>query len=214
MARTATARRPTPVAIEEPQDLTFGGMKAAAEIYWPGLGGKVADQWRCWNKELFDNRLRPAPMVLSRMSRVHGHWFCTLDPCGDQRMGFEQQLVTQIRSYTPPRTIASVRRVDLLRQMLRQLYAQDGKAAPEHNSQEWCELIMKLHLRLAGQRIWASPQYTETTPQQDLGKGLFRPAETRSYQDNDPETGAESLPLAQIKVWPHGLIELGNITRD
>jgi hypothetical protein len=119
-----------------------------------------------------------------------------------------------MRSYSPPRAIASVRRVDMLRQMMRQLYVQDGKPMPLHNSKEYCELIMDLHRRLTGQRIWASPVYTETTPKKDLGGGLYSPAETDQFQDNDPETGAESLPLAQIKVWPHGLIELGNITRD
>jgi hypothetical protein len=135
MARTAAARSPAPVIVEEPAGLTFGVMKAAAEVYWPGLGGKVADQFREWNRDLLDGKLRPAPMVLSRLSSVCGHWFCTLDPAADQRMGFEQQLVTQVRSYSPPRAIASVRKVDLLRQMMRQLYAQDGKPMPLHNSQ-------------------------------------------------------------------------------
>jgi hypothetical protein len=129
-------------------------------------------------------------------------------------MGFEQQLVPHTRFYTPPRAITSVRRVDLLRQIMKRLYTQDGKAAPNHNSTEFCELIMRLHLRLTRQRIWASPERTETTPQQDLGKGLIKPAVTRTWQDSDPETGGESLLLAQIKVWPHGLIDLGSIKKD
>jgi hypothetical protein len=152
-------------------------------------------------------------MVLSRMSSVHGHWFALIAPSADQRLGFEQQFAPQLL-YSPPRPVTSVRRADLLRQMMQRLYLQDGNPVPVHNSKEWCELIMQLHLRLSGQRIWASPEYTETIPQQDLGGGLFKPAETRIWQDNDPQTRAESLALAEIKNWPHGLIDLGNITRE
>jgi hypothetical protein len=214
MARTATARRPTPVTIEEPEGLTFGGMKAAAEIYWPGLGGKVADQWRCWNKELFDNRLRPAPMVLSRMSRVHGHWFPLLDRSVDQRIGTEVHLLTQVRAYTPPTAIHFVRRADLLRGMMHRLRAQDGLPLLQGNSPEWCALVMELHRRLTGQPIWCAAPYEETTPQQDLGKGLYKPAEKQICQDNDPETGAESLPPDKIAAWPGSVMDLGRITRD
>jgi hypothetical protein len=73
---------------------------------------------------------------------------------------------------------------------------------------------MQLHLRLTGKRIWASPVYEEIEPAKDLGKGLYRPAETVVCQDNDPETGAESLPRATIASWPGSLMDLGLITRD
>jgi hypothetical protein len=189
-------------------------MRAAVEFYWPGLGGKVADQWREWNRDLFDGALRPAPMVLSRMSSVYGHWFCTMAPSADQRLGFEPQLAVQNASYSAPRAITSVRRIDLLRQMLHRLRAQDGLAPFKSNSTEWCELIMDLHSRLTGKRIWAAPVQEKTTPMQDLGKGLWRPAQTRTWQDRDPATGAESLPKDKIASWPHGLIELGVIVRE
>jgi hypothetical protein len=218
MARTSAARRPTPVETEEPEakgqkNLTWQQVRDGAELYWSDLGGRVVDQLIEWNRTLFEGAVRPMPIVLSRMSSVHGHWFCTLSPDTDQRKGFEQQLVTQMRVYNPPRAITSVRKVDLLRQLIRQLYIQDGKPPPNANSQERCDLIMRLHLALTGQRIFASPVYVEEVPQRHLGKGLYKPAETHTYQNNCPDTGVESLPLEQIKVWPHGLIDLGTITR-
>ncbi len=214
MARSSTARRPAPVSSDEPEGISFGAMKAAAEFYWPGLGGKVADQWRCWNSELFDNKLRPAPMVLSRMSSVHGHWFPLLDASADQRVGTEVHLITQVRAYSPPARITSIKRADLLRGMMHRLRTQDGQAPFKHNSSEWCALMMQLHLRLTGKRIWAAPEREETEPAKDLGKGAYRSAQTFVIQDCCPETGAESLPRAKIAAWPDSVMDLGRITRD
>jgi hypothetical protein len=213
MARTSAARRVAPVITEEPERLTYDAMKAAAEVYWPGLGGKVADQWREWNRELFDGKLRPAPIVLSRMSSIHGHWFPLLDRSADQRIGTEVPLITQVRAYSPPTRIDWVKRADLLRGMMFRLCTQDGQAAYQTGSKEMCEIVMDLHRRLTGQRIWCSPGRQDTTPQQDLGKGLYRPAATRICQDTDPETGAESLPRAKIASWPESVMDLGRITR-
>jgi hypothetical protein len=214
MARIATARRPAPVNSQEPEGLTFGAMKAAAEVYWPGLGGKVADQFREWNKELFDGKLRPAPMVISRMSSIHGHWFPLLDRSADQRIGTEVHLVTQVRAYMPPTAVPFVRRADLLRGMMDRLQTQDGLVPWQGNSPEWCQLVMNLHHRLTGERIWCAPVREVTVPQQDLGKGLYRPAETHILQENDPRTGAESLPRNKIVAWPGSVMDLGRITGD
>jgi hypothetical protein len=54
----------------------------------------------------------------------------------------------------------------------------------------------------------------ETIPAQDLGKGLWRPASKRSWQAKCPETGVDSISPDQMKNWPHGLIDLGNIARE
>jgi hypothetical protein len=188
-------------------------MKAAAEVYYPGLGARVCDQMREWNKDLFDGALRPAPIVLARMSNIEGHWFPLIDRA-DQRVGTEGHLIAQVRDYTPPNRIAFVKRSDLLRGMIHRLRTQDGLAPWRGNSPEWCALVMQLHLRLTGKRIWCAPEYEETTPRQDLGKGLYRPAETFVCQDNDPDTGAESLPRDKIAGWPGTVVELGRITRD
>lgn len=214
MARSSTARRLAPVNSEEPEGLTFGSMKAAATVYWGQLGARVADQWRCWNKDLFDGKLRPAPMVLSRMSSIHGHWFPLLDASADQRVGTEIHLITQVRAYLPPNRIDSVKRADLLRGMMHRLRTQDGLSPFKGNSPEWCALVMQLHLRLTGKRIWCAPEREETAPAQNLDKGLYRPAETVIVQDCCPETGAESLLRAKIAAWPSSLIDLGYITRD
>jgi hypothetical protein len=144
--------------------------------------------------------------------RALGHFFPTLDRA-DQRMGFEGQIATQVRFYTLPRAIQCVRRDTLLRTMIHQLRRQDGLTPFLGNSQEWCDLIMDLHKRLTGERIWAAPEYEETTPQPGLGKGLFRPAETTICQDTDPETGKPSLPRDKIVGWPGTVMDLGRIER-
>jgi len=151
--------------------------------------------------------------VLSRMSSVHGHWFPLLDRA-DQRTGTEGHLRTGSTFYMPPHRIAFVKRADLLRGMMHRLHAQDRLAPWLGNSKEWCELVMELHRRLTGERIWCAPEYEETTPRQDLGEGLYRPAETLICQDADPETGAESLPRDKIVGWPGTVIDLGRITRE
>ena len=157
MAKTAV-RRVAPGISDEPEaGLMWSAMKAAAEIYWPGLGGKVVTQMQEWNRDLFDGKFRPVPVVLSRMSSVEGHFFPTLDRA-DQRMGLEGQLVTQVRFYSPPHAIAYVRRDVLLRTMMHQLRRQDGLTPFLGNSKEWCELIMELHRRLTGERILVCPR--------------------------------------------------------
>ena len=157
MAKTAV-RRVAPISSEEPDPgLMWSAMKAAAEIYWPGLGGKVVTQMQEWNRDLFDGRFRPVPIVLSRMSSVEGHFFPTLDRA-DQKMGLEGTLMTQVRFYSPPRAIAYVRRDVLLRTMMHQLRRQDGLAPFLGNSREWCTLIMDLHHRLTGERILVCPR--------------------------------------------------------
>jgi hypothetical protein len=214
MARSSTVRHPAPVGGEEPEALTWKTVRLAAETYWPVLGARVVDQITQWNGELFDSALRPAPIVLSRMSSVHGHWFPLLDASADQRVGTEVHLVTQARAYSPPNRITSVKRADLLRGMMHRLRTQDGLSPFKRSSAEWCALVMQLHLRLTGKKIWAAPEREETEPAQDLGRGLYRPAQTVVVQDCCPETGAESLPRATIASWPGSLMDLGRITRD
>jgi hypothetical protein len=213
MARTATARRLTPVMNQEPEGLTFGAMKAAAEIYWPGLGGKVADQWKEWNRDLFDGKLRPAPMVLSRMSSVHGHWFPLLDRA-DQRVAYESQFANTPGFYMPPDRILFVRRDTLLRGMMHQLRRQDGLPLLKGNSREWCDLVMELHRRLTGERIFCAPENEITEPRKELAGGQYEPAQTILVQDADPETGAPSLPRDKIVGWPGTVMDLGRITRE
>jgi hypothetical protein len=214
MARTSTARQQAPVTSEEPEPLSFEAMRAAAEVYWPGLGGKVADQWREWNRDLFDGALRPAPLVLSRMGAALGHWFPTLDPSADQRLGFEEKLLVQSIGYMPPRRITSVRRADLLRGMMARLRTQDGLPPLKSNSDEGCALLMELHRRLTGERVWMAPEREEKTLQEDLGGGLYKPSEVFVVQDDDPETGAPSLSRDKIRGWPGTLMDLGHIARD
>jgi hypothetical protein len=103
------------------------------------------------------------------MSSVHGHWFPLLDIAANQRMGTEHALVTQTLSYQMPQPITRVRRSDLLRGMMDRLYAQDGQTPPGHTSQEWCDLVMRLHHRLTGRRIWCAPEREEIIAAQQLG---------------------------------------------
>jgi hypothetical protein len=213
MPRVSIARRPAPIVIEEPEGLTFGAMKAAAEVYWPGLGGKVADEWREYNRDLFDNKVRPAAMVLSRMSSVNGHWFPLLDRA-DQRIGTEGHMVMHAGFYAPPDRVLFVRRADLLRGMMHQLRRQDGLPLLKGNSREWCDLVMELHRRLTGQRIWCAPENEIAEPRKQLAGGLYEPEQTILVQDADPETGAPSLPRDKIVGWPGTVMDLGRLTRD
>jgi hypothetical protein len=94
------------------------------------------------------------------------------------------------------------------------LETQDDRLPLKRNSEAWCTLVMDLHRRLTGERIWASPEREVREPAVQLGKGVFRPESKRLAQDVDPETGTPSLPRADIAAWPNGRIDLGYIERD
>jgi hypothetical protein len=148
------------------------------------------------------------------MGSALGHWFPTLDPSADQRIGFEGKLVMESIGYIPPRRITSVQRADLLRGMMARLRTQDGLPPIKSNTVEGCALIMELHRRLTGERVWMAPEREERTLEEHLGGGLIKPAETFIVQDDDPETGAPSLPRDKIRGWPGTMMDLGRITLD
>src|SRR5262245_37482194 len=179
-----------------------GKVRLSAETYWPQLGGRAVDQVIQWNITLFDRKVRPAPLVLSRMSSVHGHWFPLLDGAASQRTGTEGPLVAQARGYKPPNPVMSVSRSDLLRGMMFRLRDQDGLGRLDPNCAAWCALVMQLHHRLTGEVIWASPAVETTVPSGELGGGVFRPARKAWVQADCPDTRAPSLPPLAIAGWP------------
>jgi hypothetical protein len=198
---------------EEPEPLTWDTVRLAAEAYWPQLGARVVDQIREWNAALFDNAIRPAPIVLGRPTSLCGHWFPTLAAACDPRLGFEGNLVTT-HGYQAPRPVMAVQRGELLRAMCDRIETQNSRPPLKRNSEAWCRLVMETHRRLTGRRIWCAAEREIIEPREDLGGGEFRPETRRRGQDPDPETGEPSLSRATIAGWPGTVIDLGSIQKD
>lgn len=198
----------------EPREISYAAMEMAAGAYWGQLGIKVCEQWRDWNHRLFDEALPCVPLVLSRMSAVHGHHFPLLDPAADQRKGYEQAIVgPHIHGYMAPQPVTSIRRGDLLRSMM-MLYLKRAGLDTGCNEKPFCDLAMELHHRLAGERIWLSPlRETRETIQPKMPDGSLALARhvLKRVQETSPE-GAPSLSAERIASWPFGSVDLPDIT--
>ena len=198
--------------------LTWAAVGAAAELYWPGIGAQVVAQIDEWNLALFDGELSPVPVVLSRMSAVHGHFFPTLDRSVDQRLGFDGPVYFAVGAsvpYSRPKPLTSVRRSDLLRGLMFRHLSEQGLDTSARGT-PWCVLLMDLHRRLTGKEIWCAPMterrvdIAPTMP--DGSRGLARQVLERD-QPACPKTGKPSISKSEIESWPMNSIDLGDITK-
>ncbi|MGE0052936.1 MAG: hypothetical protein AB7S74_01895 [Hyphomicrobium sp.] len=186
-------------------DLTWRQVRDAAEVYWPGIGGAAVDQMIEWNETLFDGKLAPAPVVLSRMSSVNDHWFPLIDYGSSHRLGYEMSVGSDTRS-EPPRRLMSIRKGSLLRGMMLR-YLEDQKLSHAPGGADWCALVVDIHKKLTGKRIWAAPKIERyETPQ-------FGPRRIVHEQAPDPLTGRPSISPSAVRNWPTESIDLGDIVR-
>lgn len=194
---------------------TWEDSERAAEFYWRGLGGQVVRQMAEWNRDLFEGKVPPAPFVLSRMSSIHNHHFPTLDPGCDPRRGFEATGVFQGRfGYQPPKPVNRVRRGDLMRFMMREYLKATGQN-PSRGKPDWCRLVMRLHDKLKGERIWASEAREIYKDEIDATAPRSLTRRVRVVeQESDPKTGAASLSADRVKNWPLSVIDMPDIVRE
>ena len=195
---------------------TWPQVRAAAECYWRGIGGPVVDYMIEMNSSHFESLVPPAPVVLSRMGSANGQWFVTLATDADQRRGFEQQLLmgSITAGHNLPKRLDRVRRADVLRHlMMGYLSAKGLERGPGRGP--WCELVMRLHFSLTGQRVWCAPRIESVQMIEDPKAERSLQIRTVVHeQAPDPRTGAPSLTHEQIRNWPMSVVDLGEITRE
>jgi hypothetical protein len=187
--------------------LTWKTVRIATECYWPGLGAPVVDQITEWNDKLLGGESPPMPVVLSRMGKANGHW----SPLsGSQARSHEPEQVNRT-IHSDPKRLLKVSRATLLRGLMTHYLRSKGLDHGEYGSEHWCALVMRCHYGLTGKRIWCSPQRSRIM--EDFGTGNVARRHLEVTQARGPK-GEESLPIAVIKSWPMGSIELGTIERE
>lgn len=216
MAAARKKQAPEPVE-EKPAAVSWADVELATEVFWPGIGGKVVHQIIEWNEKLFDGVLEPMPIVLSRMSSVHGHWFPAVDKSVSQVRGYDEgAYLLHPAGYQPPQPLTSVRRSDLLRGMIFR-HLTEQQLETRTNREPWCREVMRIHCLLTDKQIWTSPQTerrVEMAPTMpDGSKGVSRSVLVRD-QPACPKTGAASIPKHLIASWPLGTLDLGEIVRE
>jgi hypothetical protein len=169
---------------------TLAEMRHALEVGWGAVGGRVADCWADYNRRYFGGRLKPLPLFLTPLAPYGKKVGWT---CGGA--------VTHIALCVPKDGTANVAdKGTLLHEMIHQALHESGEC-PKHAGEPWCREIMRLHRQITGKEIWAG-KYTVTKER----------GSRRSLRGNlpHPETGAPSIPQAEIARWPHDSgIDLG-----
>jgi hypothetical protein len=178
------------------RDYTFEEMRRALVVGWGELGERTALCWRDFNRLYFANELQPLPIFLTPTmpyGRMLG-WTC----CGNA--------VTHIALSSPKDgNVLVADRGVLLHEMIHQFLHERGEF-PKHQGQPWCREIMRLHLQITGQSIWAGAYVVRKKKDANGGRQSVR------LNQPDRETGRESITQTQIAGWPGSLkISLGHL---
>jgi hypothetical protein len=165
------------------QGITFAEMKKVARHGWGDLGERAVDVWLDYNNRYFGGRLNALPLHFVPTT-PYGNligWTCC------------QGAVTHIALCEPRegKHLIADRRT-LLHEMIHQGLHESGRNI-RHKGQPWRDEIMRLHLLITGQPLWAAARI--------VGKDEKRKSVARLRPH--PETGQLSITQQQIARWPH-----------
>jgi hypothetical protein len=169
--------------------LTRPQMRIFLQYGWGEVGTNVFRSWEGFNERFFEDKLRPAPIVLIATS-PYGHWVgCTHGISRQRRVAFV--------SLTAPynEKLASDRGV-LLHEMVHAWLFQRGEN-PAHEAAPWCREITRLSALLGRPEIKAAPEKVKR-----VNGAVKRVA---------PDGSIDRMAAAR---WPHSAgIELGSLLR-
>jgi hypothetical protein len=175
--------------------ITFDEMRRALIQGWGELGARTADCWREFNRRHFVGRLEPLPI-----------FFTSTAPYGKRLAHCRGTGGTHIVLTAPAGTggLAADRNT-LLHEMIHQHLFQIGKDS-SHAGEPWCQEIMRLHLAITGNPIWAG---TSTVVKELQADGTRKSVRINRAH---PVTGKRSLAQDKIAGWPRSLgIKLGKL---
>lgn len=177
-------------------EYTFAEMKRALVKGWGDVGERTAATWQEFNRRYFDGRLQPLPI-----------FFTPAAPYG-KRLGWtcSSKAVTHIALVRPEAgTFLIADSCTLLHEMIHQ-YLFEQRLDSSHDKEPWRREIMRLHLELTGEKIWAG---RPTVLKEKLKSGNRRSVRVNRPH---PDTGKESLTQKEIARWPHSVgIDLGEL---
>ena len=177
--------------IDRPKS-TLRQIRKFAHTAWGELGERVVDCWQEYNLEHFSGKLEPVPLVLTRVS-PYGHW------TGLTTGGRGKRVASITLTMPADGDYLIANRNVLLHEMVHQ-YLIEGGENPSHDSQPWCDEIMRLS-EAFGKQVWAAPD--------KVGKHKKTRKSFRYKPDSDD--GKKSMTQEQIAHWPHGVLKLGNL---
>jgi len=165
-------------------------LKQARQIASCAFGQKgeaIVSLWSAYNKEYFRGKLKPVPIIFVPTS-PYGHWI-------GLSVGTKSQKSALIYLKSGE-TWADTRSV-LLHEMIHQCLVERG-ANPKHESQEWCDEIMRISNDHFDREFWAG-RYT-------VGKEKLEDGRRVSVRMNKAGPGGEaSIPMDDIVAWPFSL---------
>lgn len=157
----------------------------AKEAYGP-LGAALCATWAQFNRAYFWNALKPIPLILTQAHPYgRGGGACMTTPAPGGRA------IVLSLSKDGERYVAD--NGALLHAMIHQWLADMGEDA-SHAGEPWRREIMRLHLQIAGKKIWAGRSKAMRAPVEE-GGGVYRGNE-------DGPKGERSITQAEIAAWP------------
>lgn len=162
--------------------LDMNELRNLMEQSWGERGLWLAGKWGSFNEKYWQGKLVPLPIWLPS-APPYGRWF-GLYSGGPGRTSHH----IQIKRGLDNQSMLGV----LLHEMTHQYLYESGQES-QHNSEPWCDEIMRLTKLIWGRDIWASP----SQPRKVDGKSV-------RVQKTGPN-GEESLPLKLISTWPDSL---------
>lgn len=144
-------------------------------------GAHAVRLWDVFNRVFFAGVLRPIPIV-----------FTATTPHGGRLASCCARRIELARPRAGKALVADAG--VLLHEMMHQALHQRGED-PTHAGAPWRRELMRLHLELTGDQVWAGRSQTMRRPVSQ-GGGVYR-GNARS------RFGARSMPQADIAAWPH-----------
>lgn len=163
--------------------ITFAEMKKFLVTGWGELGALIADTWAAFNRDHFGGKLSPLPIVLTATSPF-GQWV-GLTHCDRKHRRAHLIELTWPRGASPLRAGRST----LLHEMIHQHLAERGRD-PSHDSEDWCNEIMRVHHELTGGADLGRPAVHRQAAGQERSFGPGR-APVRSPPESGPEDRQE-----------------------
>lgn len=172
--------------IERP-NITFKQARQVASCAFGKKGEMVIDLWEAYNHHYFESALKPVPILFVPTS-PYGHWT-------GLTVGTKKKKSALI--YLKTGELWTTTKCVLLHEMIHQHLIETNRNTG-HNSQDWCDEIMRISKDYFGAEFWAG-RYT-------VGKKRTKEGDRISVRINKSgPKGEKSISMAKICSWPSSI---------
>lgn len=167
--------------------ITFKQAQQIASCAFGKKGEAITAIWNAYNHEYFRGKLKPVPIIFVPTS-PYGHWIGL--SVGTKNKKSALIYLKSGESWDDTRSV-------LLHEMIHQCLVERG-ANPKHESQDWCDEIMRISRNYFGCEFWAG-RYTVGKERTEDGRRV-----SRKMNKAGPD-GEASIPMKDIVSWPFSL---------